>query len=246
MSAVSEGHLLRPELEEDEQSRSNLSFQDVKNILLFAVAYLAAFGYSSFFAQNASAPLWFPDSVLLCALLLAPKKKWWLYIVATIPIRFLPGLRPHLAFWFLLATFVNDAMKASIAAYLLRRPSGNFPPLNTLRRFTQYLVIAVLMLPVLSALFGAAARYALGYPFWTSYKQWFLGNALTNLVITPTLLEWSTGGYRQLRSRLAEVGLWTAGFVACLRYTVLLTRSNESPIALYAPMPFLIWAATRF
>ncbi len=246
MSATSERHFLLPELEEGEQSRSNLSFQDVKNILLFAVAYLAAFGYSSFFAQNASAPLWFPDSVLLCALLLAPKKKWWLYILATIPIRFLPGLSPHVAFWFLLATFVNDAMKASLAAYLLRRSSGNFPPLNTLRRFTSYLVIAVLMLPLLSAILGASARYALGYPFWTSYAQWFLGNALTNLVITPMLLEWSTGGYRQLRSRFAEIGLWAVGFAACLRYIVLLTKSSESPIALYAPMPLLIWAATRF
>jgi signal transduction histidine kinase len=246
MSAGSERHFLLPELEEGEQQRSNLSFQDVKNVLLFAVAYLAAFGYSSFFAQNASAPLWFPDSVLLCALLLAPKKKWWLYILAALPIRFLPGLRPHVPFWFLWGTFANDAVKASIAAYLLRFPSGNFPPLNTLRRFTRYLVIAVLALPMLSALFGAAARFVLGYPFWTSCQQWFLGNALTNLVITPMLLEWSTDGYRQLRSRLAEVGLWTAGFVACLRYTVLLSKSNESPIALYAPMPFLIWAATRF
>lgn len=101
------------------------------------------------------------------------------------------------------------------------------------------------MVPILSAFGGAASRRALGYDFWPAWSQWFLGNALTNLAITPTLLLWFSGGYRQLRGRGSELTLWISSFVICLRVTVLLARSSDPPLALYAPLPFLIWAAAR-
>jgi len=229
-----------------EPSRRYLSLRDLRNVVLFALAYLAAYGYGSLFAQNASAPIWIPDSVLLCALLLTSREKWWLYIVIAAPIRFLPGVRPHVPQWFLWATFVNDALKAMLAAALLRYTTGNPIRFNTIRKCAVYLGIAVFLVPVLSASWGTAARHALGYAFWPGFSQWFLGNALANIVVTPTLLLWFAGEYRYLRARATEVTIWVIGFALCLTYTILLTRFNESPFALYAPIPFLLWAAARF
>jgi signal transduction histidine kinase len=245
MSAAPHGHVFKGLELQGEQSRRYLSLQDLKNIALFGLAYLAAYGYGSLFAQKSSAPLWLPDSVLLCALLLAPKKKWWIYLLLAVPIRFMPGVRPHVATWFLWATFSNDAIKAMLAAHLLRYVTGNNVRFNTVRKYVAYLGIAVLLVPMLSAFFGAMARRALGFAFWPAFGQWFLGNALTNIVVTPTLLLWFSGEYRHLRARMGEVTLWAVGFAFCLRYTMLLTGSNESPIALYVPFPFLVWAAAR-
>lgn len=245
MSATSEGHVLTSPGSQRKQLPRYFSLQDLRNIALFALAYLAAYGYSSYFAQNVAAPLWFPDSVLLCALLLVPTEKWWFYLVVAAPLRFVPGLRPPAPDWFIWVTFINDAIKAVLAAHLLRYLTGNSVRFNTIRRFAFYLAIAVLLAPMLSALAGAAARHALGYPFWPSCAQWFMGNALTNLVITPALLQWTSGGYRQLRARAIEAALWAIAFAISLGFTVLLTSSNESSIALYAPIPFLVWAAAR-
>lgn len=245
MSAAPHGHVLKGVELQSAQSRRALSFQDLRKLTLFGLAYLAAYGYSSFFAQKASAPLWLPDAVLICALLLVAKEKWWLYLFMAAPLRFIPVLRPSVPTWFILATFLNDAIKAAIAAHLLHYVLGSPVRFNTARKYAAYLGIAVLLTPAFSAFFGAASRRALGYSFWPSYGQWYLGNALTNLVVTPTLLLWLSGEYRHLRARMREAIVWSVGFAFCLVYAMTLATFNESPIALYAPFPFLVWAATR-
>jgi two-component system sensor histidine kinase UhpB len=237
---------LDSERSEGEESLTFISPVDLRNIALFIIAYFVSYSYGLAFRQESSAPLWLPDSVLLCALLVHPPKKWWLYIVAAAPIRFLAVLHPHVPSWFITATFTNDVCKAMLGAYLLRyikKKSGYFAGI---KKFAAYIGIAVVLLPMLSACFGASARWALGYPFWRAYWQWFLGNALTNLVITPTLLLWCSGAYRTQRWRAREALLGSACFAVCLYYTVLLIRSNDLPIFLFTPVPFLFWAAARF
>lgn len=46
----------------------------LRALLIFGIAYGLAFRYGSRFRETVPAPLWFPDSVLLCAFLLAPKR----------------------------------------------------------------------------------------------------------------------------------------------------------------------------
>jgi signal transduction histidine kinase len=61
-------------------------------------------------------------------------------------------------------------------------------------------------------------------------------------VVTPTLLLWLAREYRSLRPRLFEAILWGVGFAFCICYPVL---SDQSDLAIYAPFPFLVWAALR-
>ena len=100
--------------------RYAFGFNPVK-LSLFALAYLVACGYGTSFLQTAAAPLWFPDSVLLCALLLTPPNEWWLYLAIAVPIRLIPTPHPATPLWFVFATTANDLIKATFAAYLLRR-----------------------------------------------------------------------------------------------------------------------------
>jgi signal transduction histidine kinase len=218
----------------------------VKNLLLFAVAYSLAYGYGSHFSQTASAPLWFPDSVLLCALLLVPRKRWWHYIAVGFAIRFVPGLRPSMPDWFVFATSANDVLKALLAAYLLRQFARAPAYLSTLQDFAAYLLIAVFLSPALSAFAGAGTRHMVGYEFWPAWRQWFLGDAVANLVLTPTLLYWSSRRFRAMRPDLWEILLWSIGFATSIYFAVSFARSGFSPIAFYLPVPLLIWAATRF
>ncbi len=229
-----------------EQSGRRFSLLDLRNIALFALAYLAAYGCSRFFAQRTGTRLWLPDSVFLCALLLAPRKKWWLYVLMTTPIRFIPGVRAPAAAWFLWLTWANDMLKGLLAARLLQFANGIPIRLNSVRKYATYLGIAVILTPMLSAFFGALLRHlALRHAYWPAFGQWLLGDILANLVITPTLLLWFSRDYCSLCPRLLETVLWAIGFALCLSYTVLYAGFDQSILAVYAPFPFLVWAALR-
>jgi integral membrane sensor domain MASE1 len=208
MPASAEANPFRAPAEHVERHGRPLTVRDLRSLLIFAAAYFAACGYGSLFGQTRAAPLWFPDSVLLCALLLTPFGKWWLYLLAALPIRLLPALHPPVLDWFVFAASVNDLLKGAFAAYFLRRVAPDSIRLNNLRKFTVYLGVAVLFVPMLSAFGGAAARQALGYAFWPSWKEWFLGDAIANLVLTPTLLYWCCGHYRELRPHALEILFW--------------------------------------
>jgi len=65
-----------------------------------------------------AAPFWFPDAVLLCALLLTPPKRWWIYLVASYRSRC--GGCPEHTWMVLAASYLNDSLKALLAALALR------------------------------------------------------------------------------------------------------------------------------
>ena len=226
-----------------ERSRARSFFMELGKLALFAAAYLAAYSCARFFAQRTGTRLWLPDSVFLCTLLLVPRKKWWPYVLVSATIRFVPGVRAPVAAWFLWLAWTNDAIKALLVAYLLQYANGNPVRFNTVRRYANYLGIAVLLAPALSGFFGALLRHlALGHSFWPAFGQWALGDTLTNIVVTPALLLWLTREYGGLRPRLLEAILWGIGFALCLYFAVL---TDQSILAMYAPFPFLVWAALR-
>jgi hypothetical protein len=107
MPASAEANPFRAPAEHVERHGRPLTVRDLRSLLIFAAAYFAACGYGSLFGQTRAAPLWFPDSVLLCALLLTPFGKWWLYLLAALPIRLLPALHPPVPDWFMFAAKGN-------------------------------------------------------------------------------------------------------------------------------------------
>ena len=96
-------------------------------LLVFALGYLLAYGFGNITQAKAS-PLWFPDSVLLCALLRSPRRKWWIYLAIAVPIRFIPAPYAAVPLWFICATTANDMVKATCAASVRRLPNGSSRP----------------------------------------------------------------------------------------------------------------------
>ena len=167
-------------------------------------------------------------------------------IVATWPIRLL-GMQAGTPFWFLCATTINDSLKAFFAAWLLKRIVRGPIRLDTLREFLVFLGIAGAAVPLLSALAAMPLRFALGDPLWNAGYQWFLGNALAQAVVTPTLLYWCTGRHGFLNDvRWKEPLLVSIGLIGVLYYAFVLPHATHLPALLYAPVPFLLWSAVRF
>ena len=88
------------------------------------------------------------------------------------------------------STSLNDYAKAVVGATLLRRFMHDPIRFRSVRDFGVYCLIAVLAIPALSAFAGAASRGCGGPEYWANWEQWFLGNALTQLIVTPFIFYW--------------------------------------------------------
>ena len=116
--------------------------RNVLGFCLFGVAFYFAYRYGMSFSYETASPFWFPDSVLLCALLLAPPRWWWVFVFAALPIRLLAPVSAGIPLWFLLATFANDSIKGLIAAATLRYFLKNPIRFETVRDFAVYCLLA--------------------------------------------------------------------------------------------------------
>jgi len=217
----------------------------------FVLAYITAFHVGMSFSPAVSTPFWFPDSVLLCALLCTRTRWWWLLLLAVLPIRLLVDVPPAIPGWFLGAAYINDCAKAVLAALLLKRFMSDPIRLTSIRDLGFYCLFAVALVPLFSAFGGAAARSGLGNPFWASVEQWFLGNVMASLIVTPILFYWI------LRPPNPNTFSTTRVIEACalgigLIVTLSLAFEGEmrphefGETRYYAPVPFMVWAAIRF
>jgi two-component system sensor kinase FixL len=231
----------------------NFSFRsrDVGYFLVFGLVYYIAYRHAMSLGQETASPFWYPDAVLLSTLLVTRQSKWWMYLLGPLPIR-LFFVHSDSPFWFLLATYANDSLKAYLSALLLQFFLKNPTRFDTLRDFLIFVVIAGLLSPAVSAFEGALSRHLLGNKFWPAWEEWFLGNALASIILTPLVLYWVIGGWQALRSQrlririeafLAFAGLALSAYIAFGKKS---PTSYPSPILLYAPVPFLLWISVRF
>jgi PAS domain S-box-containing protein len=227
------------------------TMRNVLGLCVFELAYVCAYYFGMSFDQGVAAPFWFPDAVLLCALLCTPRRWWWLLLVAILPVRLLVAVPADTELWFLAAVYVNDCAKGVIAALLLQRFLDDPFRLRSTRDLGIFFLFAVLLVPALSAAGGAAAHSAMGRAFWPSFDQWFLGNALASLVVVPILFYWvlrppNPDGFSW--PWMAEAAVLAIGLIVSLKLAL---EPDSSPRDIvetrnYAPMPFLVWAAIRF
>jgi len=219
--------------------------------LTFEIAYYFAYSFGMTFSQAIPSPFWFPDSVLLCALLKSRREHWWLLILGALPIRLFADVAANIPVWFLLATFAIDVAKGLAAAFILQRFMRNPLRFETVLDFVIFAVFAVAVIPAVSAFGGAAALQARGADFWAAWTQWFMGDALAQLVITPAILYWAFAAPWTLKTvdikRLGEAAVLTVGLVLAGYWAV----TGEASVTFaesrfYAPVPFLFWAAIRF
>jgi PAS domain S-box-containing protein len=221
-------------------------------ICAFEIAFYLAYRYGMKFGVQAASPFWLPDSVLLCALLRSQPKHWWVFFLAPLPIRLFSEVAHIEPTWFLWGTYIVDSAEALVAAVALRRVLANPIRLETVRDFAWFGLIAVLLVPGGSAFAGAALRSLKGADYWLSWEEWFMGDAVTQLVATPAILYWVFSEpwkmQRPAPSRVGEAVLLFSAIVLTnylvFRYATQMPHLDASRF--YLPMPFLFWAALRF
>lgn len=219
---------------------------------LFETTFYFGYRYGMSFGHACASPFWFPDSVLLCALLLAPPRVWWLLVLGPLPIRLLVEVPPGVPLWFLLIAFIIDSAKGIVGAVIMRRISHSAIRIQTAREFAVFCLLVVTLIPAVAAFGGAGARYLIGHEYWPAWSQWFWGDALAQLIVTPAILYWIFG--RAWKGPFPSRWRWIEGVVLAVALLVAShnafdTKSVRFGFAeswFYAPVPLLFWAALRF
>jgi signal transduction histidine kinase len=227
--------------------------------LLVALAYYAGGQIDRLLGWTSSpAVLWPPNAVLLAALLLSPRRTWWVYLLAVLPadraiswpLPLVPGL----------CIYASNTAQSLLAAWLIRMANtGARPRWDHYSFVLRFVFLGAIVAPCAAAVLGGATLWAFrGVPFSVAWRGWAVANVLTLLTVAPFLavlgnrlatnITAAAPLRRLLRVRrpieaalLFGVMAAVTAFVFGLRWT---SFEGRWPL-LYAPLPLLLWAALR-
>ncbi|MET0595318.1 MAG: MASE1 domain-containing protein, partial [Polyangiaceae bacterium] len=195
----------------------------------------------------------FPSyAILTAALLFSPPRRWWIYFLASTVGNFLPHRIAGAAISFALLTEIPNYIRAAVAAYGILRFGDKARRFDSPRGMSVVLLMAVFLAPLVAAFLGAGV-VTLHEPtvdYWTSWRAWLLSNTLTGFTLLPLILIGVANARSRPRlasARSAEALALTGSLLAVGTFVLFGPNSpSRLPAPLYAPVPFLLWAAVRF
>jgi len=220
-----------------------------------ALAYLlgAEFAFSVGVLSWLFAPLWPPNIILLCALLMSPYRRWWQIIAAVLPAHLAAEAIVGMALAPALGAFFCNVSFALGAAYGLRRFAKGPPWLASLAGVRTYIVLTGFVVPGTVALMAAASGLVTGDRVgcldfaW----RWYLGNLVGALTLGPLLIVCIGNGLGWLRQsstrNLAKIAMVFGSVAAAAYFGFAFTRETAQFLSLpYIVVPPLLWATVQF
>jgi len=193
-----------------------------------------------------------PYAILTAILLLAPPRRWWIYLLASV-VGHVAATGPIWPSGWVVTANIANFTRAIIAATGLKLLWGNRPRFESLEGVAVFLGVAVLLAPAIAALLVATVGIVVdGTGPRLDWTGWFLANALTGLTLLPPLLIVAADPLAWKRNLSVGRAVEAAALLAALLVVGVLTLAGNlgSPgmlsAQLYAPLPLLLWAAVRF
>jgi signal transduction histidine kinase len=218
-------------------------------LLLSAIAVLyfaaAKLGLALAFVTPQVTAVWPPTGIALASLILFGLRAWpavWIgALLANAPVSPLPVA---------IGIATGNTLEAVVGAWLLGR-FGFQPSLDAIRHVSSLLGPGALVSTTVSATIGLSSLCLGGVQPWSEFGRiwvvWWLGDAMSVLVVAPLLLVWSRWPPRSWsRARIAEGIALFGGLVVALALIFGPRVVPESRPLHYLMFPFVIAAAVRF
>ncbi|GAB3770277.1 hypothetical protein GCM10028796_36900 [Ramlibacter monticola] len=223
--------------------------------VLVGLAYYAGarIGLALTFSPMPLSVLWPPNALLLGALVVTPRRRWWAVFAGALPAHLFAELPHGVPTPLVLCWFASNASEALIGALVFRRFADNCE-LRTLRSAVAFCCAAAVA-ALLSSFLDAAFVQLVGWgttDFATLWRIRVSSNLLATLTVVPVLVTWSTAELDVRRhvtpAQLMEIVCLVAGLFATsiVVFDSGVVDSGIPPTLLYLPVPFLVWAALRF
>ncbi len=232
----------------------------VPHTVLAAVVVAAGYflgsllGLSLRFPETGVSAFWPPNAILLAALLVTPRRRWWTYLAAVLPAHLLAQALKGIPFTVVLINYAGNAGDALLGAVLIQRFLGESQRFDRLRAMVLIVFFGGILAPALMSFVVAELFVWIGRNAdpWVAWRLRLLTNTLAVCTLVPPLVLALTKarlpGGRAAPHRRAEASAMLTGLlvVGILVFELPRAGAGESPLLLYAPLPFLFWAATRF
>lgn len=197
--------------------------------------------------------VWPPSGISLAALLLFGYDMAWGVFLGAFIVNFWTGAPIAVA----IAIALGNTLEAVVGAYAMRRFAGVQRSIESLRHVLVLIVPAALISTLASATIGVTSLALDGLvsasAFSQTWRTWWVGDVLGDLVVAPVLLahvplgKWPSLDLNRKPKRFLEAFalawlLLLASLVVFFNSS-LMKRPFESPYVLF---PLFIWAAVRF
>ena len=223
--------------------------------LLVAVSYYAGSQIGFFFtpAGQPIATFWPPNAILLAVFLMTSPRIWWVLVLAVLPAHILIQLQVGIPVLSSLGWFVGNTGEALLGAgciYLFKKDTSLFESVKGVAIFLAFGVgLATLVTSFLDA--GSTVLTGVGHNYWMLWTTRLTSNMVANLTIVPPLVILGARQISDFRRIKPSVYLEAAALAVGVVVVSLLVFGAENapgsiPAFIYAPLPFLLWAALRF
>ncbi len=237
-------------LEEATDRQERLRY--LARVITLAIIYLvvAKLGLMMDAVAGFATLVWPPTGIALAALLIFGCRLWPGVAIGAFIVNVWTGAPVLVA----LGMSTGNTLEAVLGSYALRRFARFQPPLDRLRQTIGLIILAAIASTMVSATVGVVslrlgAVVKSGH-FFETWRTWWLGDVLGDLVMAPLLLAWSKRRRVRIQLwRLVEVGGLGAALLA-IEFLVFFSQPFPESGALrrhsYMIFPVLIWAALRF
>jgi PAS domain S-box-containing protein len=224
--------------------------------LLVGAAYYAGnkVGFALTPEPNPISTLWPPNAILFAGLMLAPRRTWWLILLAVLPAHLVIQLQSGVPIPTSLVWFITNTGEALLGAYCVQRFAKGESPFKSFRGVSIFIGFGVIFAPLLTSFLDAAGVVLTGRAgnYWLLWRERLSSNVLSNLTLVPAIVLFGASGVAWVRRtspwRIGEAVLLAAGILlmASLAFGGQTSWHSSDPVFIYAPLPFLLWAAVRF
>jgi PAS domain S-box-containing protein len=235
----------------------NLRFPLIRAGLLVCAGYYigAKLGFALTLHPQPVSILWPPNAILLAALLLTSPRSWHFLFLAAFPAHLATQVQSSVPLPMMLSWFVSNSFEALLGASSIRYLAGNQVRFDSFRNVGIFIACGVFLAPFVSSFVDAGfvalnAWGASGY--WDVWRTRFLSNAMAAMTLVTVIVSWSSTRIASIRhaqrARLAEAAVLFSGLLAIGYFIFVFPDAGPGrrPVLVYAPLPFLLWAAVRF
>jgi formate hydrogenlyase transcriptional activator len=199
--------------------------------------------------------IWPPTAILLAALLLAPLRKWWIYLLAVAPVHVLVQWQDGVATGGIISQLIGNFGQALLAACSVLYFNKGVTHLNSFRAMVVFTFGAIILAPVVVSTIAAYLYVLSGWEqnYWYAWRARVLSNSLSTLMIVPPIILLSSrGATTKPTSVKPQRYVEASALIILLILTSSVSFGKEvedllgvaCPIIL--PLPVLLWSASRF